>query len=253
MDSWAPAPNSTVSALALASDSTLYAGGSFTTVGGVTRKYIAALSTTSISGAPATWAPDASASVLALALDETRGRIYAGGTFATIGAVTRNRLAALTLASTTMSAVSTWIPDPSSTVRSIAVSPSDGTVYAVGDFITVSATTTPVTRNRAAAWRTDGTLTAFDPNLTGTSTYAVAVESGASEIYIGGDFTAAAGNAAITRLGRFDMTSGVAVAWSSGLSANVYTIKISVPYKRVFAGGNSLTAGAIPVSGGAVY
>jgi hypothetical protein len=111
----------------------------------------------------------------------------------------------------------------------------------------------PVTRARAAAWRSDGTLTDFDPNLTGTSTFAVAVEPGAGEVYIGGDFTAAAGNASITRLGRFDMTTGAAVAWSSGLSSTVMTIRISVPYKRVLAGGNSLTAGAVTVSGGAVY
>jgi hypothetical protein len=53
LQSWAPAPNATVSALALAGDGTLYAGGSFTTIGGVSRPYLAALSTTSTSGSPA--------------------------------------------------------------------------------------------------------------------------------------------------------------------------------------------------------
>jgi len=79
-----------VSALALL-DGTLYAGGSFVTIGGLARNRIAALNT-----AVSTFNPNASSTVNVLAL--AGSTLYAGGFFSTIGGQTLNSLAALSTA-----------------------------------------------------------------------------------------------------------------------------------------------------------
>jgi len=72
-------------------DGTLYIGGSFTAVGGLTRNYIAALDTAA--GMPTAWDPNADNIVEAIAVDG--GTVYAGGKFTSIGGTARSRVAAL--------------------------------------------------------------------------------------------------------------------------------------------------------------
>ena len=69
----------------------VYAGGYFTSIGGQSRSYIAALSTST--GLATSWNPIASAHVEALAMGSSV--VYAGGAFMTIGGQPRSRLAAL--------------------------------------------------------------------------------------------------------------------------------------------------------------
>ena len=139
---WTPISNRIVNALAI-SGSTVYAGGAFTTIGGTSRNYLAAIAT---DGTLSTWNPNANGTVNALAISGST--VYAGGGFILVGGVTRNYLAAIGTDGT----LSTWNPNANGTVKALAISGS--TVYAGGGFSLVGG----VTRNDLAAIGTDGTL-----------------------------------------------------------------------------------------------
>ena len=96
---WAPAADDVVEALAI-SGSTLYVGGSFTSIddggGAQTRNRLAAIGATS-GLLDANWAPLADAAVYALDVDSS-GTVYAGGAFANMNDGTsypRSHLAAI--------------------------------------------------------------------------------------------------------------------------------------------------------------
>jgi hypothetical protein len=115
----------------VASGSTLYVGGSFTTIRGVSRGRLAAVDRTT--GAVATsFAADANSNVYTLALGP--GRLYVGGSFTTIRGSARSRLASV---DPTSGAVTSYAPNPNGTVLSLATSPSGDRVYAGGTFSTV--------------------------------------------------------------------------------------------------------------------
>ena len=103
---------------------TVYAGGDFTTFGGLSRINAAALSS---SCQVATWDPNASDTVRALAV--SGNTVYAGGKFAIIGGANRSRIAALDASSGTATG---WDPDAGNTVHALAVS--GNTVYVGGRF-----------------------------------------------------------------------------------------------------------------------
>jgi alpha-tubulin suppressor-like RCC1 family protein len=162
----------------LVSGSTLYIGGSFTSVNNdttpVNRNGMAALN---LSDAQATgWDPDIGqtfvdgniTTVHSMAI--AGSTLYAGGMFNTVngGGFTRNMLAAFNLTDGT---ATSWDPDVSSdngpegvhdVVNSIAIS--GDTLYAGGHFTTVNGG--GVNRNNLAAFNlTDGTATAWDPDV----------------------------------------------------------------------------------------
>jgi hypothetical protein len=176
-------PGAAVNARALAiSGSTLYAGGDFTTIGGQSRKYLAALNASD--GTVTSWNPNPSAEVFALAVNGST--IYVGGNFLTFGptgsTVTRNRLAALSTVTGTPTA---WNPSANNTVLSIAVSGS--AVYVGGSFSTFSPDGgTSITRNKLAALNINtGIPTGWDPN-SGGNINSIAV--GSNGVYAGGVF-----------------------------------------------------------------
>jgi len=117
-----------VNALAV-SGNTVYAGGCFTSIGGQTRNYIAALDTAS--GLATPWNPNANNWVYALAVSGSM--VYAGGYFTSIGGQARNYVAAL---DTTTGLATAWNPNANGNVYALAAS--GGTVYAGGDFTSMS-------------------------------------------------------------------------------------------------------------------
>ena len=91
--SWSSGANAPVAALGVAGDGTIYAGGSFSSIGGAAHANLAALSPgdgTALGG----WAADADGPVAALGVAGD-GTVYAGGSFGSIGGATRSNLAAL--------------------------------------------------------------------------------------------------------------------------------------------------------------
>ena len=112
-----PTPAS-VSALALSADGTrLYAGGTFTSLGGVSRSRLAAVDADRCT-VDATYAPGPDGAVAALALSPD-GRLFVGGNFARIAGATQPHLAALTAATGAVDPV--WQPGADDTVTSLTL------------------------------------------------------------------------------------------------------------------------------------
>ena len=134
LTSFHPSIDSEVSAVAL-SDSTVYAGGSFTSVGvGTPRHHLAAFEDIpGTVGGVTLWDPDVNDPVLALAVSDPS--LYVGGDFTAVnGAIPRHRLAAI---DTGTGQAMSWDPDADGAVRAIALSPAAGLVVG-GDFTTLA-------------------------------------------------------------------------------------------------------------------
>jgi len=91
---WNPSPNGDVTSLTVDGAGSVYAGGTFTTIGGLSRNYVAKLSATGTGAAAASWSAALDSFVYTLALD-AHGGLYAGGVFDNVGAAPRAHLARL--------------------------------------------------------------------------------------------------------------------------------------------------------------
>ncbi|NTW01876.1 MAG: hypothetical protein HGA19_11390, partial [Oscillochloris sp.] len=229
---WNPSTNGPVEALAVNS-STIYAGGMFNSVGGVLRKNLAALST-STGAALSTWNPSADDTVYALATNGAT--LYAGGAFTHIGSTVRNNLAAINSSGTLLS----WDPNLNNTggtetsaVHALAIS--ETTIYAGGTFTSVGSTV----RNSLAAIDSSGDLLNWDPNLSNTGgTGDPAVRTlvvNETTIYAGGTFTSIGGT---TRNNLAALsTGGSLLSWNPNPDGTVKTLALSADGQTIYAGG----------------
>jgi hypothetical protein len=201
-----------VNALAMGGG-TLYVGGAFTHAGGQERFRAAAIDTAT--AAATAWDPDLNpvdATVSALALDGDR--VFAGGTFATAGGVTRDHLAAIDVRS---GQPTTWDPGADNVVQALALN--GGIVYAGGDFFTVGG----VPRTHLAAIdRATGLVTPWDPGADRT-VRALATDGGA--VYAGGEFGVIGGQSRAF-LAALEPTTGAATAWATGANGVVRALKL---------------------------
>jgi len=208
------------------SGSSVYVGGNFTSIGGQTRNYLAALDATT--GLATAWNPNANMIVRALAISGST--VYAGGDFTTIGGQTRNYLAAL---DATTGLATAWNPNANSDVYVLAISGS--TIYAGGILSTIGGQT----RNGIAAIdTTTGLATAWNPNA---NMIVRALAISGSTIYAGGDFTTIGGQPR-SKIAALDSTTGLATAWNpSSVSGTVYALAISG--LTIYAGGDLIFIG----------
>lgn len=162
----------------------IYIGGSFTSIGGITRYYLARINAADGS-LDTSYYPAINGRVFAGAL-QSDGKLLIGGSFTTVAGTARNNLARL---NTDGSLDTGFDPDPSGNVGSIVVQ-SDGKILLGGSFSTFtpnSSGTTTLT-NFLARVNTDGTLdTTFNPNP--NSTVNTIVPQADGKLLIGGAFT----------------------------------------------------------------
>jgi len=215
---------STVRTIAV-SGSTVYVGGYFASVGGVTRNHVAALNVAT--GRPTAWNPDADGWVDALALSGPT--LYVGGEFGRIGGQPRNSIAALDAATGQATA---WDPNADNDVDALAVSGS--TVYVGGGFTTIGGQP----RNSIAALdAVTGQATAWNPNAD-SSVGALAVSG--STVYVGGAFTTIGGQPR-NGIAALDAATGQATAWNPSATGHAETFVVSG--STVYTGGNFTSIG----------
>jgi hypothetical protein len=175
---WNPRANKAVYALAVdAVRNTVYVGGDFSTIGGVTRNRLAAVDATT--GTLRSWNHKADYRVRTL--DVSTSRLYAGGQFTAIDGVARDRLAAFSLADGSLDAA--WTPSASDYVYGLKVSLAGDRVYVGGRFASLNGGTL---HGYAAAL--DPATGAIDPSFQGKVRYKIESFAVASDgVYAAGD------------------------------------------------------------------
>lgn len=128
--SFNPDLNGAVRSLVASADGTrLYAGGAFTTVGGVARYRLAAFDTAN-GALVSSWAPTVNASVKALAI--SADTVYVGGVFTSASGAARNQMAAFAASN---GAIRDWTGNPAGgSVNAITISPDGMKVLIGGSF-----------------------------------------------------------------------------------------------------------------------
>jgi Ca2+-binding RTX toxin-like protein len=179
---WNPNANNTVRTLALSADgSRLFAGGNFSSVGGVTRNHLAAIN-------PATgavdrgWAAGINSAVWTLTVSGSR--LYLGGDFTKVKGEPRERLAAVDAETAALDP--NWTPRAHrldgnrSTVYAMDVSDDGSRVYVGGLFNHIS----DIRTEKLAAL--DATTGVLDPRfLPATGNHIIAMEVSGGSVYVG--------------------------------------------------------------------
>ena len=189
----------------------VYAGGQFTTAGGVSAVNIATWSP-----AQSTWSPLGSGITGSVfALDASDDTVYVGGLFTAAGGVAATNVATWSPSTTAWQPLGQWT---GGLVRAIAAH-ADDTVYAAGDF-----TSTPTDGFRSiAVWsRSTGSWSSLGTGLMGSG-YALQLDEARGLLYAAGAFINAGG-----------ATANYVAVWDTGISA-------WVPLKT--SGGTGVTGG----------
>jgi hypothetical protein len=274
--SWRADVVGTVIALAASPDgTTLYVGGELTSVAGVGRENLAALSATT--GAVVTaWNPGANRSVQALAASSDR--LYVGGKFTRIGGAARAKLAALS--ATTGAVDPAFTPNPDQWVAALRLS--GGRLFAAGFFATVGgagqpylAELSPVT-GAATGWRPSLTCPVYALDVVGTtpadsSVYVACGGSGGSAlafstssnlrrwlvrtdgnlhavahldgtVYLGGHSTTMSG-AERRKGGAVDAATGALTSWNPSFNSTFGIWAMLATDGRLWAGGDFTKVG----------
>lgn len=206
---WNPNPNTNVNALLL-TGAALYAGGAFTIIGGADRRLIAALDLTTGSAlATVTAGSDLDLGIppAVHVMTLANNQLLVGGSFASIGGVLRNNLAAVSNANGEATA---WNPNANSTVSALAFS--SNSLYAGGSFTSIGGQL----RNRLAAISdATGEASAWDPNVRGRAGVAVlALALSADRLYVGGINTTNVGGLPRTNLFAVSLDDGLPASWN---------------------------------------
>jgi len=233
---WNPGADNSVRVLVLSPDGArLYAGGSFSAVGGAQRSRLAALDAGSGS-IVAAWDPSPDGDVLDMTLSGDGAVLYIAGDFLSVGGQPRSRLAAIGTAGGTVDGA--WNPGADATVRALGFSAGDGKLYLGGDFTFIGGEarnrlaaidTRAINKDRATAWNpdADGAVNSF--LLSGNT------------LYVGGAFTTIGGQSR-SRLAALDtgVDSNNALSWDGGVDNTVVTMALAGG--ALFVGGDFTTA-----------
>lgn len=168
----------------LAMDATgdLYVSGSFETIDGLPRPYLAKFATSTDGQVDPIWNPSPSGYVDAMDWDAA-GNLYIGGSFGRVGGVVRGRLAKLSARGTGVIDAN-WNPSADGAVAALAVDAA-GDVFVGGSFTAIGG----LPRQRLAKLSGSGTGT-VDANWTPSADKDVATLAidAAGDVYVGGEF-----------------------------------------------------------------
>jgi hypothetical protein len=174
---WNPSPDDVVYAIDAASDGAIiFLGGKFLNVGTAPRSRLAAVNaTTGAVLSRTSWPTGVNSTVRALRV--SGNRLYVGGAFTKATGFEAGRLIALDASN---GAVQTgFLPQPSGTVRALAVSPDGSKVYAGGEYTSIGGAARP---GAAELLATTGAATSFAPTSGGV-VIALALTPDGSRVY----------------------------------------------------------------------
>lgn len=221
------------------SGSSILAGGSFTTVGGTTRNYLAKLNNTN--GKASNWAT-ANSYVYALYVDGTT--CYAGGYFSQLisagGSTTaRTYIGGINISNGNINSFS-----PSLNSYVYAINKTGSNLYFGGQFTQVNGTA----RNYLASTNTSGTLQSWNPSAN-SSVNKIYIDS-LKNIIVGGNFTGFQ-QADRTYASMIKYTNQTLTSWAPTIDNVVYDITHNT--NRILIGGIFHTVNGSPRSGFAVF
>lgn len=233
-------PNGSVNALSFVSGrllgtESLWIGGSFTTIDGVSIPYFARTQSDGNGLLDTSFNLGVNGAVYAISETPDFGA-YIAGDFTSVGGSSRNRIAKVTPGG---ALDATWAGPGtvSNRINAVGVQP-NGKVVVGGLFTTIGG----VTRNRLARLNADGSLDlSFNPNLNNTVSTITIQPDG--KILVGGTFTTM-GGVACNRLIRLNVDGSIDTTFSADPNNSVNAIS-SVVDGRVVIGGNFTTIDAI--------
>lgn len=161
---WTADASAEVTTLVVA-NGTVYVGGKFLTVNGLSRTRIAALDADTAELLP--FNPVANKTVKTLSASATR--LYAGGDFTKVGSQNRSKLAAFTLSTGALD--SGWKPAANGSVHTIEAGTGAADVYVGGNFTSLNGSSVPYV---AAVDGASGNIdSSFDPSLGGQAPFPI--------------------------------------------------------------------------------
>lgn len=207
----------------------LLLGGSFDTVNGLTRPFLAAVD--KVDGSTNAWAPTPSDDVLCLVYSQEENTVYAGGNFTTMGGQPRQRTAAFD-ASTY--ALLPWTVSATDPVWTMAI---DGAVMVLGGRFEQLAG-----QPREYLGAVDLGSGAVLPWVADATWYVRSLAINDGVVYVGGEFRELDGPVR-RHIGAVDLATAEVTDWDPVASEDVYTLAVSGD--RLFAGGVFLSIGGV--------
>ncbi|QBB71765.1 hypothetical protein ELE36_16160 [Pseudolysobacter antarcticus] len=242
VNSFNPYADGNVNALAVSSDGlTVYAGGSFATIGGQPRTGLAALDSGNGS-ANSSFNPVLAGQPRVSSLAIAGSILYVGGSFSTVNSVPLRAIAALHLGGATDgTVVAGFAPSPSyygnvsyASIDALAVS--GATVFVGGSFDTMGGASRAGLAGLNAA---NGSATAFDPDVQGNiNTLAVS----GSTVYVGGGISSAGGQSR-NYIAQLNGADGSATTFDPNPNGSVNAIAVTAT--AVYFGGQLSSIGGI--------
>ncbi len=227
---YGPITDGGVYTLALSSNgSALYAGGSITNVEIARRNLVRILPDGSIDPILDT---GNSSPITSLAVSNDNQQLYIGGEFTTFNDQSRNYIAAVDLNTGELTSFNPSLNAPPVVMQ---ITSDNSTLYVGGYFTSIGGSTT---RNHLAAFDTaTGTLTSFDPNVSGSVT-GLAVSPDSAMVYAAGVFFSVNGGTSRSTFAALDSATGLANDFSINPAGVVYNLALSPDGGTLYMGGS---------------
>jgi hypothetical protein len=245
LSQWNPHPDDVVTAVSSpTSDGTVYIGGFFQHVNGLTRNHLAALDGTTGSLRP--FDPNLNGTVETLGV--AGSVVYAGGRFTSVnGSITRNGLASFDASSGSVTAFDPNLRIGSAAGEGLCIRLVGSTVYAGGQFDNVNGATT---RHALAAFdSTTGAVKTFDPNVQkgGSSGTVNDLALIGTTMYVGGSFDTVNGTTTRHAVAAFDTSTGTVTGFDPNIGGALGVVfALSLRSSTLYVGGEYTTVnGAI--------